>query len=56
MAYLAIGMAMPSEGSYENVLSQLTDGLAWSSGWAENYSPPSNVGDPRPVSGWVRSR
>jgi len=23
------------------VLSQLTDGLAWSSGWAEQYSPPS---------------
>ena len=41
MAYFAIGMAMHSEGSYEDVLSQLTDGLAWSSGWAENYSPPS---------------
>jgi len=34
-------MAMHSEGSYEDVLSQLTDGLAWSSGWAQNYSPPS---------------
>ncbi len=41
MAYFAIGMAMHSEGSYEDVLSQLTDGLAWSSGWAQNYSPPS---------------
>ncbi len=41
MAYFAIGMAMHSEGSYEDVLSQLTDGLAWSSGWAERYSPPS---------------
>ena len=41
MAYFAIGMAMHSEGSYEDVLSQLTDGLAWSSGWSEHYSPPS---------------
>jgi hypothetical protein len=41
MAYFAIGMAMHSEGSYEDVLSQLTDGLAWSSGWADSYSPPS---------------
>ncbi len=41
MAYFAIGMAMHSEGSYEDVLSQLTDGLAWSSGWAETYRPPS---------------
>jgi hypothetical protein len=32
MAYFAIGMAMHSEGSYEDVLSLLTDGLAWSSG------------------------
>ena len=41
MAYFAIGMALYSEGSYEDVLSQLTDGLAWSSGWADGYSPPS---------------
>ena len=32
---------MHSEGSYEDVLSQLTDGLAWSTGWAESYNPPS---------------
>lgn len=41
MAYFAIGMAMHSEGSYEDVLSQLTDGLAWSSGWTQDYSPPT---------------
>lgn len=32
MAYFAIGMAMHSEGSYEDVLSLLTDGLAWTAG------------------------
>jgi len=41
MAYFAIGMAMHSEGSYADVLSQLTDGLAWSSGWTDSYSSPS---------------
>ncbi len=41
MAYFAIGMALYSEGSYEDVLAQLTDGLSWSSGWAETYVAPS---------------
>ncbi|HET7385081.1 MAG TPA: IS4 family transposase [Nocardioidaceae bacterium] len=41
MAYFAVGMALYSEGSYEDVLSQLTDGLSWASGWQESYSPPS---------------
>jgi Insertion element 4 transposase N-terminal/Transposase DDE domain len=41
MAYFAIGMALYSEGSYEDVLSQLSDGLAWASGWEERYALPS---------------
>jgi len=41
MAYFAIGMALYSEGSYEDVLSQLTDGLSWASGWQDSYRPPS---------------
>lgn len=32
MAYFSIGMALHSEGSYEDVLGLLTDGLAWVSG------------------------
>ena len=32
MAYFSIGMALHSEGSYEDVLSLLTDGLSWASG------------------------
>lgn len=31
MAYFSIGMALHSEGSYEDVLALLTDGLAWAS-------------------------
>jgi hypothetical protein len=41
MAYFSIGMALYSEGSYEDVLAQLTDGLAWASGGQESYNPPS---------------
>ena len=41
MAYFSIGMALYSEGSYEDVLSQLTDGLSWASGWEEKHPPPS---------------
>jgi hypothetical protein len=41
MAYFAIGMALYSEGSYEDVLAQLTDGLSWSSRWSKSWSPPS---------------
>jgi hypothetical protein len=41
MAYFAIGMGLYSEGSYEDVLSQLTDGLSWASGWQESFTPPS---------------
>jgi Insertion element 4 transposase N-terminal/Transposase DDE domain len=41
MAYFSIGMALYSDGSYEDVLAQLTDGLSWASGWRESYAPPS---------------
>src|SRR5699024_6702444 len=44
MAYFAVGMALCSEGSYEDVMAQLTDGLSWSTGWAESYVPPSKSG------------
>ena len=41
MAYFSIGMALYSEGFYEDALAQLTDGLSWASGLQEAYSPPS---------------
>ena len=41
MAYFSIGMALYAEGSYEDVFAQLTDGLSWSSGWEQSWSPPS---------------
>lgn len=44
MAYFSIGMALHSEGSYEDVLSLLTDGLSWASGDAEPVRLPSKSG------------
>jgi len=44
MAYFAIGMALHSEGSYEDVLSLLTDGLAWSQSDVEPVKLPSKSG------------
>jgi Insertion element 4 transposase N-terminal/Transposase DDE domain len=41
MAYFSIGMALYSQGSYEDVLSQLTDGLSWASGWEDTFTLPS---------------
>lgn len=44
VAYFAIGMALYSEGSYEDVFAQLTDGLSWSTGWSEEFVAPSKSG------------
>ena len=41
MAYFAIGMALHSEGSYEDVMSLMTDGLAWSEPDVEPVRLPS---------------
>lgn len=41
MAYFAIGMALYSEDSYEDVLAHVTNGLSWASGFKDSYSPPS---------------
>src|SRR5699024_6982241 len=41
MAYFAIGMALYADGSYSDVLDQLTDGLAWASGEPERAAAPS---------------
>jgi len=41
MAYFAIGMALHSEGSYEDVLGLMTDGLAWSLPETEPVRLPS---------------
>ena len=43
MAYFAIGMALHAEGSYEDVLALLCDGLAWASD-AEPIKLPSKSG------------
>lgn len=41
MAYFAIGMGLFSQGSYEDVFAQLTDGLSWASRWRASWATPS---------------
>ena len=41
VTYFAIVMALHSEGSYEDVFAQLTDGLSWTTGWEQSWSPPT---------------
>ena len=56
MAYFSIGMALHSEGSYEDVLALLTDGLSWSSGGGAG-GVAVEVGDlPGPCPAWGPSR
>lgn len=41
MVYYAIAMALTSDGSYEDVYVDLTDGLSWASGWPGQVPAPS---------------
>ena len=41
MAYFAVGMALHAEGSYEDVLGLMTDGLAWAVSDGESVRLPS---------------
>ena len=56
MAYFAIGMALHSEGSYEDVLSLLTDGLVVGVGRGGAVAVAVEVGDlPGPCPAGVRA-
>lgn len=41
VAYFAVAMGLYSQGSYEDVFAQLTDGLSWSCRWRETWVAPS---------------
>jgi hypothetical protein len=57
MAYFSIGMALYSEGSYEDVLGPAhRRAVSWVSGWQESYSPPSKSGSSRLLPGWGLGR
>lgn len=44
MAYFAVGMALHADGSYEDVMALMTDGLAWVDGDVELAKLPSKSG------------
>ena len=43
VVYYVLAMALFSDSSYEEVMRQLTEGLAWTSSWEESWSVPSKA-------------
>ena len=43
VVYYVLAMTLFSEASYEEVMRQLTEGLAWSSGWGDAWVVPSKA-------------
>lgn len=41
VVYFVIGMALYAQGSYEDIFSQISDGLSWASGWTQLPKLPS---------------
>src|SRR5450759_468247 len=56
MASFAMGMALHSEGSYEDVLALISDGLAWAHRQEGSVSWRTRRRSLMPVTGWVLSR
>jgi Insertion element 4 transposase N-terminal/Transposase DDE domain len=43
VVYYVLAMALFAESSYEEVMRQLVEGLAWESGWQQTWEVPSKV-------------
>jgi hypothetical protein len=43
VVYYVLAMALFAESSYEEVMRQLVEGLAWASGWQRSWEVPSKV-------------
>ncbi len=43
VVYYVLAMALFADSSYEEVMRQLVEGLAWDSGWRESWEVPSKV-------------
>jgi len=43
VVYYVLGLALFSQASYEEVMRDLTEGLAWASGWARPWSVPTKA-------------
>jgi Insertion element 4 transposase N-terminal len=43
VVYYVLAMALFAESSYEEVMRQLVEGLAWESGWRQAWEVPSKV-------------
>lgn len=43
VVYYVLGLALFSQGSYEEVMRNLVEGLSWSDGWATTWSVPTKA-------------
>ena len=43
VVYYVLAMALFADASYEEVMRQLVEGLAWESGWRRSWEVPSKV-------------
>jgi hypothetical protein len=43
VVYYVLGLALFSQASYEEVMRELTEGLAWASGWARPWNVPTKA-------------
>ncbi len=43
VVYYVLGLALFSQASYEEVMRELTEGLAWASGWAQSWHVPTKA-------------
>jgi hypothetical protein len=43
VVYYVLGLALFSQSSYEEVMRELTEGLAWASGWAQSWHVPTKA-------------
>src|SRR5712691_4417660 len=48
VVYYVLGLALFAQASYEEVMRNLVEGLAWASGWAQDWNVPTKGG---PVQG-----
>jgi hypothetical protein len=43
VVYYVLALALFADGSYEEVMRQLVEGLAWESGWQRSWEVPSKM-------------
>jgi len=56
VVYYVLAMALFSDASYEEVMRQLVEGLAWESGWERAWAGPSKAAISRSLNPFLTRR